>query len=423
MKKEISMRVRKVISKQVPKRYQGARKREKSKILDEFVELTGYNRNYGSWLLRNWGREVVVWRGSKRIVFIGDIKKRKKRQGKRIYGKEVEEVLKKIWYILDFPCGRRLADYMGEILPKLEKCGEIEVNEEVREKLLKISGRTIDRILREEKKKWRIKGKKGTKPGSLLKSQIPIRTFADWNEKMPGFIEIDLVDHSGGVERGIFAQTLDGTDILTGWTETICVENKSQVRVFEGLQKIMKQFPFKILGIDSDNGSEFINNHLVKYCEEKRITFTSSRPYKKNDSCYVEQRNWSVVRKAVGYFRYETEKEVETINQIYKYLRLYTNFFQPQMKLIEKVRIGSKVRKKYDKARTPYQRVMERSDINTEIKKKLKKQYESLNPVELKKQIVKLQNYLFKIVENNPFYRERIKEKKEKIRECVGVDF
>jgi hypothetical protein len=423
MKKEISMVVRKVISKEVAKRYQKARKREKSKILDEFVELTGYNRKYGSWLLRNWGREVVVWTGSKRIVFIGDIKKQKKRQGKRFYDKEVEEVLKKIWYILDFICGRRLADYMEEILPKLEKCGEIEINPEVRKKLLKISGRTIDRILKEEKKKWRIKGKKWTKPGSLLKSQIPVRTFTDWNEKIPGFIEVDLVDHSGGVERGIFAQTLDATDILTGWTETMCVENKSQVRVFEGLQKIMKQFPFKILGIDSDNGSEFINHHLVKFCERNIITFTKSRPYKKNDSCYVEQKNWSVVRKAVGYFRYETEKEVETINQIYKYLRLYTNYFQPQMKLIEKKRIGSKVIKKYDKATTPYQRITERSDINTEIKKELKKQYESLNPVELKKQIVKLQNRLFEIVRNNPFYRERIKEKQEKIGKCVGIDF
>jgi len=153
---------------------------------------------------------------------------------------------------------------------------------------------------------------------------------------MPGFIEVDLVDHSGGVERGIFAQTLDATDILTGWTEIICVENKSQLRVFEGLQKIMKQFPFKILGIDSDNGSEFINHHLVKFCENRKITFIKSRPYKKNDSCYVEQKNWSVVRKAVGYFRYETEKEIETINQIYKYLRLYTNYFQPQMKLIKR---------------------------------------------------------------------------------------
>jgi len=185
----------------------------------------------------------------------------------------------------------------------------------------------------------------------------------------------------------------------------------------------MKQFPFKILGIDSDNGSEFINHHLVKFCERNRITFTKSRPYKKNDSCYVEQKNWSIVRKTVGYLRYETEKEVETINQIYKYLRLYTNFFQPQMKLIEKVRIGSKVMKKYDKAKTPYQRIIECPDIEREVKRELKRQYENLNPVELKKQIVKLQNYLFKIVKNNPFYRERIREKKEKIGECVGIDF
>ena len=166
------------------------------------------------------------------------------------------------------------------------------------------------KVSKKEKKKWRIKNKSYTKPGSLLKSQIPVRTFADWNEKEPGFIEIDLVDHGGGDPKGIYAQTLDATDIFTGWIESIAVANKSRIRVFSGLMNINKRFPFPIVGIDSDNGAEFINNHLQKHCEDNKITFTRSRPYRKNDNCYVEQKNWTIVRKTVGYFRYETKEEI-----------------------------------------------------------------------------------------------------------------
>ncbi|MGB9678340.1 MAG: DDE-type integrase/transposase/recombinase, partial [Candidatus Ratteibacteria bacterium] len=310
-----------------------------------------------------------------------------------------------IWALLEYPCGKRLSGFIGEVINVLEKNG-IKIEEEVKEKLKKISAATIDRKLRDYKRKLELKRKSKTKPGRLVKNQIPIKTFADWNEKMPGFIEIDLVDHSGGIERGIFAQTLDAVDVLTGWTETICVENKSQIKVFEGLNKIIKQFPFPILGIDSDNGSEFINHHLIKYCEEKKITFTKSRPYKKNDSCYVEQKNWSVVRKTVGYFRYETKQEVETINQIYKYLRLYTNYFQPQMKLIEKIRIGSKVKKIYDKPKTPYQRIMDCEKIDNQIKEKLTKIYKSLNLIEIKRKLTELGDKLFDMVR-----MKRVKEK------------
>lgn len=414
MDKGLKMEERRKISKKIAGRYQKARKKEKGKILDEFVELVGYNRSYASWLLRNIGKEVVIKRGKERIVLVGEIIKSKKKGRKKVYGEEVKGVLKKIWYILDFPCGRRMADFMEEILPILEEKGEIKIDDEIREKLLKISGRTIDRVLKEEKKRWEIRGKKRTKPGSLLKSQIPIRTFSDWDEKKPGFIEMDLVSHDGGEGKGIYAQTLDVTDVYTGWTETICVENKSQEKVFEGLNKIIKQFPFRILGIDSDNGSEFINSHLKRYCEDNKITFTRTRPYRKNDNCYVEQKNWHIVRKTVGYWRYETKKEVEIINRIYRLLRLYTNFFQVQMKLVEKTRNGSKVKKKYDKAKTPYRRIMECPEISQEIKKQLTEQYKSLNPVELKKQIVKLQNKLYNIVRNNPFYRKRIENKKVK---------
>jgi len=397
MKKELDVKVRKVISNTVAKRYKKSRKKEKSKILDEFTKITGYNRSYASWLLNNLGKKLIVYKDGKRIVLVGEDIKLKKRKRPVIYDEKVINELKKIWTILDFPCGKRLAPFMDEAIKALEKSG-ISLEEEIKNKLRNMSAATIDRKLKSYKRRLDLKRRNKTKPGSLLKSQIPVRTYSEWNEKMPGFIEIDLVDHSGGIERGIFAQTLNATDIFTGWTETICVENKSQVRVFEGLIKIINNFPFPILGIDSDNGSEFINHHLVKFCEERKITFTKSRPYKKNDSCYVEQKNWSVVRRTVGYLRYETKQEVEIINQIYKYLRLFTNYFQPQVKCIEKIRIGSKIKKRYDKPKTPYQRIIECDQIDSKTKEKLKKIYEELDIVKIKKKIVKLADKLFEIV-------------------------
>jgi len=409
MRKELDMKVRKAISKTIAERYRNSSKKEKTKILDEFTKITGYNRSYAIYLLNRIGKKVVVWTKNKRLVFIGENIRVKKRKRPIIYDDKVVNWLKNIWVLLDYPCGKRLSPYMEEIINRLDKNG-MKIEEDIKDKLKGMSAATIDRKLRYYKKQLELKRRSKTKPGSLLKSQIQVRTFSDWDEKMPGFIEVDLVDHSGGIERGIFAQSLDATDVFTGWTETICVENKSQVKVFEGLIKIIKQFPFQILGIDSDNGSEFINHHLLKFCEENKITFTKSRPYKKNDSCYVEQKNWSVVRKAVGYWRYETKQEVETINQIYRYLRLYTNFFQVQMKLIEKIRIGSKIRKKYDRPKTPYQRVMECENIDEKTKKKLKEIYESLNPVEIKKKLIELEDKLFEMVR-----RKRLKEKGEKI--------
>jgi len=225
------------------------------------------------------------------------------------------------------------------------------VDKETKEKILEISASTIDRLLSKEKAKMRLKGRARTKPGTLLKHQIPIRTFADWDEGRPGFVEIDLVSHDGGNARGDYAQTLDVTDVYTGWTETEAVKNKAQIWTFKALKGIRKRLPFKLLGIDSDNGSEFINAHLLRFCKQEKITFTRTRPYRKNDNCFVEQKNYSVVRKAVGYYRYETKKELEILNELYKVLRLYTNFFQPVMKLVKKTRVGSKVIKRYDEAK------------------------------------------------------------------------
>jgi hypothetical protein len=232
----------------------------------------------------------------------------------------------------------------------------------------------------------------------LLKSQIPIRTFSEWNDRRPGFVEIDLVGHDGGDPKGEFIQTLDVTDVCTGWTETQAVKNKAQIWVFQALQEIRGHLPFELMGIDSDNGSEFINHHLLRFCTEGKITFTRARSYRKNDNCFVEQENYSIVRRAVGYLRYDTREELIILNELYGYLRLYTNFFQPVMKLIEKTRQGSRVTKRYDKPRTPYQRVLDSPYVPADRKEQLRKQYATLNPADLKRKITKLQNKLLKMV-------------------------
>lgn len=243
-----------------------------------------------------------------------------------------------------------------------------------------------------------------------MKHQIPVRTFALWDEKRPGFCEMDLVAHEGGNPSGDFCQTLNITDIHTGWTDIQAVQNRAQKWVFAALKQIRERLPFPLLGIDSDNGGEFINHQLFKYCQTEKITFTRSRPSKKNDNCYVEQKNWTIVRKAVGYCRYETEEELLLLNQLYAVLRLYTNFFQPVTKLIFKERIKSKVKKQYDTPKTPFLRVIDSPSVDKTIKQSLHNLYDELNPAALKRQIVTIQNQLIDLAafknDSIPFPKE-----------------
>lgn len=223
-----------------------------------------------------------------------------------------------LWVIADGICGKRLAPFIQNALPILERFEEIIIDNDTREKLLSISPATIDRLLQSERTKFHLKGRSRTKPGTLLKHQIPIRTFSQWDEQQPGFVEIDLVSHDGGTSRGEFIQTLDLTDICTKWTETRAVRNKAQRWVFEALEDIIAHLPFELRGIDSDNGAEFINAHLLRYCDARKITFTRSKPYRKNDNCFVEQKNYSVVRKTAGYFKYDTaEKSMITPQHLF----------------------------------------------------------------------------------------------------------
>ena len=390
----LTVKERKKATAIVAPRYQKAKKKDKGMILDEFTKLTGYGRRYASHLLTTQGRKLWV---NETTVLKGDVRKRKPRRKDPVYDNDVLEALKKVWPIMDYICGKRLAPVLKEVIIRLERCREIRISDEVREKLFRISPATIDRLLAKERKKQQIKGRSNTKPGTLLRNQIPIRSFSEWNEKKPGFTEIDLVGHDGGDSYGEFAQTLDVTDICTTWTETEAVRNKAQVWVFNALKDIRQRMPFPLLGIDSDSGGEFINDQLFRYCQQEKITFTRSRSYRKNDSCFVEQKNYSIVRRAAGYLRYDTEEELLTLNELYRSLRLYTNFFQPTMKLIEKTRIGSKVTKKYDKAQTPYRRVLACPDVSAGDKQALKNLYAKLNPAQLKRQITKLQDKLIRL--------------------------
>jgi hypothetical protein len=393
------MAERRVLVRGVSGRYRGSSKKEKGRILDEFVEMTGYNRAYAAWLLNQQGRKVWVKR---KVAVAGDVKVGWARKRRRTYGVEVQTVLIRLWKMLDYLCGKRLVAALPGALEALERHEELHVSEEVRGKLLTISAATVDRLLAGEKKKLQLKGRSGTKPGTLLRHQIPVRTFADWDEARPGFVEVDLVAHEGGNAVGDYCQTLDLTDVSTGWTELAAVRNKAQVWVFEALQEVRQRLPFPLLGLDSDNGSEFINHHLKRYCEQEKITLTRSRPYRKNDNCFVEQKNYSVVRRHVGYQRYDSEADRELLNQLYEHLRLYVNFFLPSQKLSEKIRRGSHVQKRYDRARTPYERVLGSQQVTEAYKEKLRAQYVELNPAELDRQIRRLEEKLLYRAVNRP---------------------
>ena len=401
----LTMKEKQAVTRQMALEYKRATKTQKGKILDTLIRLTGYNRSYAARVLRQRARYVVVAQGvvnGVKVRLVEDErtrpKKKRKRKRKKTYDKEVLRALQTVWLICDGICGKRLAPYMRRIVGKLEQMGELHLEPKTRRKLLTVSAATIDRMLAPTRKRYQLRARSQTKPGTLLKHQIPIRTFADWDDVHPGFLEIDLVSHEGGNAREDYAYTLDATDVFTGWTETEAVKNRSQHFVFAGLEAAMPRFPFAILGIDSDNGGEFINHHLFNYCSDNHITFTRSRRYRKNDNCYVEQKNYSVVRRAVGYGRYDTPEELRALNELYAVLRLYSNYFQPSMKLVEKTRNGSKVHKTYDQAKTPYHRVMTSPEIPVETKRELRRIYATLNPAKLIRDIGKLQDELASLV-------------------------
>lgn len=356
--------------------YHKASKNEKSLILTNVCEATGYSRDRATRLLN--GNATTA----KNIT--------KNKRGRKIkYDIQVIDALTTLWHLLDFACSKRLKSAIPPMIEALHRHNEMSFNAELKDKLLHISAASIDRLLRPVKVKLKHRGISTTKPGTLLKQNIPIRLGTEWSDAIPGFVEIDLVAHCGNSASGEFVSTLDVTDICTGWTETRAVINKAQKHVFDALIKIENNLPFNYRGIDSDNGSEFINHELYRYCKDNNICFTRGRPNKSNDNCYVEQKNWSVIRRNIGYSRFEGQAAVDALNSYYDNLRLYTNFFLPQTKLISKERIGAKIKKKYETPKTPYQRILEDGNIGDETKKELREQYLSLNPIKIKTDMIK----------------------------------
>ena len=363
-------------------RYSKASKKERSAMLNEFVKTTNYNRKYA----------IDVLNG-KRKRAEGPIRRPRRAR----YGTEEAQALATLWELFDGIHSKRLRAAMDVELPRLYANGFLQVSAECYHKLLQISPATIDRLLKGRRPQVG-KSRGFTKPGTLLKDRIPIRTWADWCEDLPGFCEMDLVDHSGGrVIRGAdHAWTLCFTDIKTAWTECVGVRNKAQIHVFAAIKAVRRRLPFPLLGIDSDNGSEFINDQLYRYCLNEKITFTRGRAGKKNDNAYVEQKNWSVVRRAVGYHRYDTPTQLDLLNRLYAVMHFYVNFFLPVAKLKEKSRTGSKVKKRYDVPKTPYARVLDSSDVPDEHQSLLRETYELLDLIYLRQQIDDLQGKLLK---------------------------
>ena len=346
-------------------------RKEKSRILDEYCHNTGQSRKY-----------VIA------KIHKTNLRPRQRKKRKETYDGRVKAALVKVWEIFDYPCGQRLKPLLEAEVDRLIELREVEIPDDIASKLKMISPATIDRKLKHQREFLHlVRSKGGPKPGYLLKQKIPIK-LTEWDTHIVGYLEVDSVVHCGASTFGEYVNTLSATEIFSGWWEGEAIMGKSQEYSLGALKEIRKRTSFDWKGIDSDNGSEFINQTLYKYCHREKLEFTRSRVNKKNDNAYIEQKNWTHVRKTFGYLRYDTYGELAIMNDLYhNELRLYKNFFQPVMKLKSKERVGGRVKRKYEVSKTPYQRLMESEQIRDEVKDELRGIYLSLNPAELKRNI------------------------------------
>lgn len=361
--------------------YRKTSKRKKGTILDEVVKNLGYNRKH-----------AIVLLGS---VHKKDLRKKSVGQRARISSYlPIVKPLKELWMTSNYLCADRLQPYIPEFLKVLQQHHEIKITKEQERMLLKVSRATVGRLLAPIRKQMFGRGKTTTRPGTLLKHQIPIQTYTSWDNEIPGFEEIDFVALCGESLRGDYVNILDSIDIAVCWSELQGLMGKSRYEVTKALDAIRNRLPFPLKGIDSDNDAPFINAHFLHYCQTDQLTFTRCRPYKKQDQAHIEQKNYSVARKYFGYKRYDTQKQLTIINCICELISLYHNFFQPVMKLKEKIRIASRIKRVYDIPKTPYRRVLESLNIFEETKVQLRLKYKTLNPKKLLKEIVRLTNKL-----------------------------
>jgi len=390
---------------QYAKKYRKATKQEKTKILDEYLELLGKgNRKYEIYALNREGKKQLrVIEGENVNVEISG-RVRKKRVYKKYYDEEVARVIITLWKFFRYICGQRLVPLLRANLDTICRKRRFAISVEIKKKLSTISRSTVERLLTEERKKHKLKGKGTTKKGPLLKNQIPVRVFWRWDEKQPGFCEIDTISHDGGGEiNPYYAWTLCVTDVGLCWTEVRALKNKAQKWTLEAANDIYEAFPVPIRGMDSDGGGEFINQYFKKWCEERQITFTRGRSHHSNDNCFVEQKNGDVVRKTVGYFRFEGDEVLAALGKVYSFLNPLTNYFYPTKKCVAKKTLpGGKVKRVYEKnLKTPFERVLEHPSVSEENKTKVKKIKKNLDIVALQESLEKACGELEYIVAKN----------------------
>jgi len=384
----LSMKEKQALTAAIVRRYKNSSKKEKGVILAEFLAVTSYNRCYATRMLRQ--AQSHDFRKTRKVA--------KTRQKK--YGKELVSPLKMLWATSNHICGKRLKSVIPEYIRLLERDNIFTFSTTQKKQLITISPATIDRVLQPIRAQIALKGRSLTKPGTLLKHQIPIRTFSDWDDDRPGFFELDGVCFCGDSPKGDWVYGLDFTDVATGWVSLEAVWGKGQFGIHDATDRVRLRLFFRLLGIDSDNGGEFINAIMLRYAQLHSITFTRTRSGKKNDKCYVEQKNYTVLRTFVGYERYDTKEQLAIMKELLICVELFVNFFQASAKLVEKHRNGATVTKHHDKPLTQYQRLCRSGILSKDQRQKLHELYSLQNPYTLKKKIEELQTKLRRTIKS-----------------------
>ena len=371
----------------VTARYRSSPAEAKGQILDEFVAVTGFHRKHA---LRLFNRRTQMG-------------PRRKRGRSRLYDEAVHQALTVLWEASDRVCGKRLKPLLAVLVPALERHGHLTLDAAVRERVFAISAATIDRILYPMRESASCHRRR-PKAIPAIRRSIPVRTFADWKDPVPGFLEADLVAHGGESMAGSFAHTLVLTDIASGWTECVPLIVREANLIVDALKQLRTCLPFPMRGIDTDNGTEFVNDPLCQFCKENSIELTRSRPYHKNDQAWVEQKNGSVVRRLVGYGRLEGLAAGEALSRLYSSSRLFVNFFQPSFKLAEKQRLGACVSKRYQTPETPCARLLASSEITDSTKERLRAVLATLDPLRLLDEIRTVQHHVAGLAAGEPVH-------------------